>query len=88
MHSNQDEIMNIVDAVYIGGLSLSLTFSDGSVRVVDFGNFIRKNPHPQYNRYLDPECFQTFSRENGNVVWGKDWDMVFPVEDLYNGYLD
>ena len=62
--------------------------ADEFVRVVDFGNFIRKNPHPQYNRYLDPECFQTFSIENGNVVWGKDWDMVFPVEDLYNGYLD
>ncbi len=80
--------MTIVDAVYTGGLSLSLTFSDGIVRVVDFERFINKYPHPQYDRYLDPDCFQTFSIENGNVVWGKDWDMIFPVEDLYNGHLD
>ena len=80
--------MTIVDAVYTGGLSLSLTFSDGIVRVVDFESFIKKYPQPQYDRYLDPDCFQTFSIENGNVVWGKDWDMIFPVEDLYNGHLD
>lgn len=87
-HANQEKIMTIVDAVYTGGLSLSLTFSDGIVRVVDFERFIKKYPHPQYDRYLDPDCFQTFSIENGNVVWGKDWDMIFPVEDLYNGHLD
>lgn len=87
-HANQEKIMTIVDAVYTGGLSLSLTFSDGIVRVVDFESFIKKYPHPQYDRYLDPDCFQTFSIENGNVVWGKDWDMIFPVEDLYNGHLD
>ena len=88
LHANQEKIMTIVDAVYTGGLSLSLTFSDGIVRVVDFERFIKKYPHPQYDRYLDPDCFQTFSIENGNVVWGKDWDMMFPIEDLYNGHLD
>ena len=54
-HANQEKIMTIVDAVYTGGLSLSLTFSDGIVRVVDFERFIKKYPHPQYDRYLDPD---------------------------------
>ena len=22
--------------------------------------------------------------EHGNVVWGKNWDMTLPIEDLYN----
>ena len=79
--------MNIVDAVYSGGLSLTLTFSDGTVRVVDFGSFIRNHPHPQYDKYLDPDVFRTFAIENGNVVWGDDWDMVFPVEILYSGRI-
>lgn len=79
--------MNIVEAVYSGDLSLKLTFSDGVVHVVDFGDYIRSHPHPQYDKYLDPEVFQTFSLESGNVVWGDDWDMVFPIENLYSGHI-
>jgi hypothetical protein len=54
---------------------------------VDFEHFLRNHPHPQYDRYLDPDLFQTFFIDNGNVVWGEDWDMIFPVEDLYLGNL-
>ena len=79
--------MNIINASYAGGLSLILTFSDGVSRVVDFGDFLRNHPHPQYERYLDPLLFQTFVIDNGNVVWGEDWDMIFPVEDLYSGNI-
>ena len=75
--------MTIIDATYAGGLSLTLTFSDGAIRVVDFEHFLRNHPHPQYDRYIDPDLFQTFFIDNGNVVWGEDWDMIFPVEDLY-----
>lgn len=52
--------MNIVDAVYSGGL---------------------------YDKYLDPDVFRTFAIENGNVAWGDDWDMIFPVEILYSGRI-
>lgn len=79
--------MVIVKAEYVADLSLKLYFSDGVVNVVDFGRYIRNNPHPQHNKYLDPELFKMFSLENGNVVWGEDWDMVFPVEDLYVGRI-
>ena len=79
--------MIIVNAEYVADLSLRLCFSDGVVNVVDFGEYIRNNPHPQHDKYLDPELFKTFSLENGNVVWGEDWDMVFPIEDLYIGKI-
>lgn len=23
----------------------------------------------------------------GNVVWGKNWDMIFPIEQLYRGFV-
>lgn len=46
-----------------------------------------KNPHPQYNRYVDPKNFKKFRIEHGNVVWGKNWDLVFPLEQLYSGTL-
>lgn len=77
----------VTDAVNAGGLSLRITFNDGFCRIVDFGEFLHRCPHPQYDIYSDPDMFATFRIENGNVVWGKDWDMVFPVEDLYSGKL-
>ena len=70
-----------------GNLTVSLTFSDNTVRTVDIGDFIRRHPHPQYNKYLDPRKFSRFTIENGNIVWGKNWDMIFPVEHLYAGRL-
>lgn len=87
MHKNKDKDMTIVDAVYAGGLSLNITFSDGAVRHVDFSQFLLQHPHPQHDKYADPEKFKSFEIENGNLVWGKDWDMVFPLEDLYSGTI-
>lgn len=49
--------------------------------------FIRRHPHPQYNKYLDPRKFRRFAIENGNIVWGKNWDLIFPVEQLHDGMV-
>lgn len=75
----------IVKAENAGNLTVSLTFSDNTVQTVDVGDFIRRHPHPQYNKYLNPRNFNRFSLENGNIVWGKNWDLIFPVEQLYAG---
>ena len=81
------ERLFITKAENRGNLTVSLTFSDNTVRTVDIGDFIRRHPHPQYNKYLDPRKFRRFTIENGNIVWGKNWDMIFPVEHLYAGRL-
>ena len=39
----------------------------------------------KYNKYLDPRKFSRFAIENGNIVWGKNWDLIFPVEQLHAG---
>ena len=75
----------IVDARDAGNLCIQLTFNDGHQSTVDVGAFIRKHPHPQYDKYLDPKEFSTFQVEQGNVVWGEDWDLIFPIEHLYVG---
>lgn len=74
-------------AEYVGGLILHLFFSDGTSRCVDFEPFILANPHPQYHKYIEPRNFKKFTIENGNVVWGKNWDMIFPLTQLYNGIV-
>ena len=75
----------VVSAEDAGNLCVRLTFNDGHKSVVDIGEFIRQHPHPQYNKYLDPILFRTFVIDDGNVVWGEDWDLIFPVENLYIG---
>lgn len=78
---------NITSAKYVKPLSVEVIFSDGTEQTVDVGSYIKRHPHPQYNRYLDEKKFKTFKIEMGNIVWGKNWDLVFPVEDLHQGVL-
>ena len=77
----------MVRAEYAGDVSLHIYFSDGTSQTVDFRPFILAHPHPQYNRYIVPKNFKKLSIEHGNVVWGKNWDMMFPIEQLHKGSL-
>ena len=81
------ESLKIIGAENMGDLKVLLTFNDNKTTLVDIGEFIKKNPHPQYNKYLDPRKFRKFHLENNNIVWGKNWDLMFPIEDLYNGHI-
>lgn len=82
------EKLYIINAIDAGNLTVCLTFNDNTTRHVNIGDFIRRHPHPQYNKYLDPRKFKCFSIEDGNIVWGKNWDLIFPVEQLHEGTLD
>ena len=73
---------------YIDNFLLEIIFNDNKKNVVDFGVFLETHSHPQFNKYKKINNFKKFKIENGNVVWGKDWDMIFPVFDLYNGFLN
>ena len=80
--------ISVSKAVYMDGYKLEVEFNDNKKHVVDFGNFLKTHSHPQYNKYKKPENFKQFKIENGNIVWGKDWDMIFPVYDLYQGKIE
>ena len=80
--------LNIINAEYIGNLSVKILFNDKTENIVNIGNFIKNNPHPQYNKYLDEKKFKKFKIENGNIVWGNNWDLIFPTEQLYNNTIN
>ena len=82
------KVISIREAKYIDGFKVEVLFSDNKKQVVDFSGFLANNSHPQFNRYKKPENFRKFKIENGNIVWGKDWDMIFPVYDLYKGKVN
>ena len=80
--------LRIVEAQYVGDLKVSLTFNDKVSVVIDFGTWIKNNPHPQYNRYLDERKFKKFYLdEMGNIAWGKNRDLYFPIDELHEGRI-
>lgn len=78
----------VKNAEYAGGVTIAITFSDGTVRVIDFTDFFTQHPHPQHNKYAKPQNFRKFTLRDGNVIWGKNADMEFPVGALYAGNLE
>lgn len=78
----------VKEVKYIDNYKLEILFSDEKKRLVDFYEFLSTHSHPQYNKYKKTENFKRFKIENGNVIWGKNWDMIFPVYDLYQGKVN
>ena len=72
--------LQVVHIECFENLTVRLCFSDNTEILIDIGSFIAKHPHPQYNIYLEWKNFKNATIENGNVVWGKNWDLIFPIE--------
>lgn len=79
--------LQVVHIECFENLTVRLCFSDNTERIIDIGSFIAKLPRSQYNKYLEWKNFKKATIENGNVVWGKNWDLIFPIEQLYNGNI-
>lgn len=79
--------LSIVKAEYVGDLSVKIVFNDNTTKIVDVGTFIKNHPHPQYNKYLNENHFKKFKIDLGNIVWGENWDLIFPLEQLYKGKI-
>ncbi len=73
--------IQITNAKYLKDYLIEITFLDGKINKIDFKEFI-SNYHA-YPEYRDIERFKLFKIENGNIVWGTNWDIIFHLEDLY-----
>lgn len=52
-----------------------------------FKPFLAHALHPDIRAWLDPARFATFRLEYGELVWG-DYDLCFPVIDLYRNQIE
>ena len=89
-YSNEEVMtlaIHVTAADYLSGYKILVKFNDGTQQVVNFEDFLMANPHPQHNEYLDNNKFRQFRIEKGTIVWGEDWDMIFPVEQLHAGLI-
>jgi hypothetical protein len=78
--------LKIDSAKYLSDYAIRIRFSDGKERLVDFKPFLSKSLHPSIKKYLDENKFSNFSLTDGNLNWN-DYDLIFPLSDLYNGQI-
>ena len=79
--------ISIIKEEHKGNFKVKIYFNDNTSRIIDFENFFSKHSHPQYDQYKKLSLFKRFKIVMGNIVWGKDWDLVFPTYDLYRGKI-
>ncbi len=87
-HSKAVNYIRVDSAEYVSDYKVRVNFNDGTQQLVDFGHFLREHPHPQYNKYRDINLFKSFSVDMGNIVWGENWDLIFPIEQLHQGKIN
>jgi hypothetical protein len=82
----QSEVQTLIihEAKYIGDYAIRIKFNDGTEKLVNFKSFLNKSVHPSIKKYLDESFFSSFQIVDGNLNWN-DYDMIFPIWDLYNG---
>jgi hypothetical protein len=92
MKITEEYIQHNVDHVaikserYVGDFVIRILFSDGVSKLVDFKPFLESSMHPSIRKYLDESRFKEYQIIDGNLNWN-DYDMIFPIEDLYQGRI-
>ena len=86
MSTTKTEFLNVDRVEHVDAYKLRITFTDGHISVVDFEPFLSKSYHPAIRRYLDHSLFLKWSIDYGDLHWN-DFDLVFPVADLYAGKI-
>lgn len=79
----------VVSGRYVHDFIIAITFSDGVgwkiSRLVDFLPLFHKYVKGDNLKYFTPGNFKKFNVKNGNIYWGKNEDVIFPVSLLLKG---
>ncbi len=86
MKTSKPSYLEITQAEYAGAYKIGLQFNTGMRRIVDFRPFLDHATNPDTTGYRSLAKFKSFRVEHGDLVWG-DFQMVFPIADLYSGTL-
>jgi hypothetical protein len=81
-----EKYISIEEAKYINGYRIYLKFNDGKENTLDFKEFILSSQHPEIKKYQDKNLFKKFNLEYGEIEWN-DYDLAFPIYDLYRGSI-
>ena len=79
-------MITIKEVKQIDDYKLQLVFNDQSSQLVDFHAFLSRSLNPLIRKYLAPEEFAKFEIDEGDLEWN-DYDLCFPIADLYENRL-
>ena len=79
--------MYVIDANYKKNYIIDIQFSNKKVKSVDFESFLNANYNTLFEKYKNIEIFKSFKIEDGKLVWGDNWELIFPTKDLYDQNL-
>lgn len=80
------QITDVKKVKYLGDYVLRILFSDGHEQAVDFKPFLKNSTHPGIRKYLSEKKFKEYKIIHGNINWN-DYELIFPIDDLYNGKI-
>lgn len=81
--NQETEKLSIIKADYISGFKVLVSFSNGKQRIIDFYPLLSKTLKGYYTKYLLPANFKNFAVKDGNILWGDNEEVIFPVSFLY-----
>ncbi len=73
------ESIGIISAKYIHDFIIVLSFTNGETKLFDFLPVFQKHVKGVNIKYFAPEIFKKFIVKDGNICWGRNEDIVFPM---------
>lgn len=86
-NDKDNDVIKIESAKHIGDYLIKIFFNDGKEKTIDFKEFLHKSLNPSIIKYRNNNLFSNFQIIDGNLNWN-DYDMIFPIWDLYSGKLE
>ncbi len=77
--------MTVLASCYVCNFSIAITFSSAIIRIVNFLPLFEKFVKGGSLKYFAPVSFKKFIVNNGNIYWGRNEDIIFPVDILLKG---
>lgn len=80
---NKEENVTVVTARYISDFTIAVSFSCGRTQLVNFLPLFEKYVKGDNLKYFAPGRFKKFIVKNGNIYWGSNEDVIFPVSFFF-----
>ncbi len=74
----QENLM-VSSAKYFHDFTIAISFTNGKTSLVDFLPLFQKHVKGGNIKYFAPQNFKKFIVKNGNIYWGRNEDIIFPV---------
>jgi hypothetical protein len=84
---NKIGCMDVVAFTNLGNYQLLVNFADNSNRIINFKEVFAQL-QGDYTKWYKPPNFNKVQIENGNLIWGKDSDVIFTLESIYTGKVE